>query len=137
MGQSRARIGYAAAVYSGARVVGIDHRCRTAGAAAGHCRLVQVARRRARRAKNCSQRYCCAVEDPRLCQRRRSHARGPGIVRTIMSLAHSLNFKVVAEGVETEEQANLLRLLKCDQAQGYLYSPPVSAENFFSLLASN
>lgn len=60
-----------------------------------------------------------------------------GIVSTIISLAHSLNFKVVAEGVETEEQANLLRLLKCDQAQGYLYSPPVSAENFFSLLASN
>lgn len=59
-----------------------------------------------------------------------------GIVSTIISLAHSLNFKVVAEGVETEEQANLLRLLKCDQAQGYLYSRPVSAENFSSLLTS-
>ena len=57
-----------------------------------------------------------------------------GIVNTVISLAHNLAFKVVAEGVETEEQANLLRLLKCDQAQGYLYSRPVSAESFASLL---
>ncbi len=50
------------------------------------------------------------------------------IVTTIISLAHSLNLKVVAEGVETEEQAKLLRLLKCDEMQGYLFSPAVSAE---------
>jgi len=37
---------------------------------------------------------------------------------------------VVAEGVETEEQARLLRLLKCDEMQGYLYSRPVPAEVF-------
>ncbi|MBI3897174.1 MAG: sensor domain-containing phosphodiesterase [Gammaproteobacteria bacterium] len=60
-----------------------------------------------------------------------------GIVSTIITLAHNLNFKVVAEGVETEEQANLLRLLKCDQAQGYLYNRPVSAENFAALLTSS
>ncbi len=59
-----------------------------------------------------------------------------GIVNTTISLAHNLNFKVIAEGVETEEQANLLRLLKCDQAQGYLYGQPVSAESFSLLLTS-
>ncbi|MCL4455261.1 MAG: GGDEF domain-containing phosphodiesterase, partial [Deinococcus sp.] len=50
------------------------------------------------------------------------------IVSAIISLAHSLNLRVVAEGVETEEQANLLRLLKCDEIQGYLFSPAVPAE---------
>ena len=47
------------------------------------------------------------------------------IVSTIVSLAHSMNLKVIAEGVETEEQANLLRLLRCDEAQGYLFGRPV------------
>ncbi len=47
------------------------------------------------------------------------------IVTTIISLAHALELKVIAEGVETEAQAQLLRLLKCDQAQGYLISRPV------------
>ena len=51
-----------------------------------------------------------------------------GIVSTIISLAHSLNLRVVAEGVETEEQANLLRLLKCNEMQGFLFSPGVPAE---------
>jgi EAL domain-containing protein (putative c-di-GMP-specific phosphodiesterase class I) len=50
------------------------------------------------------------------------------IVSTIISLAHSLNLGVVAEGVETEEQQKLLRLLKCDEFQGYLFSPAVPAE---------
>ena len=50
------------------------------------------------------------------------------IVSAIISLAHALRLKVVAEGVETEQQAELLRLLRCDQAQGYLFSPPVPAE---------
>ena len=50
------------------------------------------------------------------------------IVSTIISLAQALRLKVVAEGVETEQQAQLLRLLRCDQAQGYLFSPPVAAE---------
>jgi diguanylate cyclase (GGDEF)-like protein/PAS domain S-box-containing protein len=56
------------------------------------------------------------------------------IVSTIISLAHSLNLRVVAEGVETEEQANLLRLLKCDEIQGYLVSPAVAAEQIERLL---
>jgi len=39
-------------------------------------------------------------------------------VSTIITLAHSLKLKVVAEGVETEEQSRLLRLLDCDEMQG-------------------
>ena len=50
------------------------------------------------------------------------------LVSTIISLAHSLKLKVVAEGVETEEQAKILRLLRCDQMQGYLLSKPLPIE---------
>ncbi len=56
------------------------------------------------------------------------------IVTTIISLAHSLDLKVVAEGVETREQANLLRLLKCDEMQGYLFSPAVAGEQIEAFL---
>jgi predicted signal transduction protein with EAL and GGDEF domain len=57
-----------------------------------------------------------------------------GIVRTCVSLARGLNLKVVAEGVETEAQAAKLRELQCDQAQGFLYSPPVPAEQLVRML---
>jgi EAL domain-containing protein (putative c-di-GMP-specific phosphodiesterase class I) len=57
-----------------------------------------------------------------------------GIVTTIISLAHSLKLKVVAEGVETQEQAKLLRLFKCDEMQGYLFSPAIPAEQVEILL---
>lgn len=50
------------------------------------------------------------------------------IVSAIISLAHSLNLRVIAEGVETNEQAQLLRELKCNEIQGYLFSPGVPAE---------
>jgi EAL domain-containing protein (putative c-di-GMP-specific phosphodiesterase class I) len=50
------------------------------------------------------------------------------IVSTMISLAHSLKMEVVAEGAETQEQANLLRLLKCDTLQGFLFSPGVPAD---------
>jgi EAL domain-containing protein (putative c-di-GMP-specific phosphodiesterase class I) len=53
---------------------------------------------------------------------------GLALVSTIITLAHSLKLKVVAEGVETEEQSRLLRLLKCDEFQGYLFSKPVPRE---------
>ena len=55
------------------------------------------------------------------------------IVRTIIEMAHSLGFTVVAEGVETEEQATLLHLLRCEQAQGYLFARPMPAEELARL----
>lgn len=51
------------------------------------------------------------------------------LVSTIISLAHSLHLGVVAEGVELEEQAKFLRLLGCDQMQGYLISKPLSFDD--------
>jgi EAL domain-containing protein (putative c-di-GMP-specific phosphodiesterase class I) len=55
------------------------------------------------------------------------------IVRTIIEMAHSLSFTVIAEGVETEEQATLLHLLRCEQAQGYLFGRPMPADEFAGL----
>jgi diguanylate cyclase (GGDEF)-like protein/PAS domain S-box-containing protein len=57
------------------------------------------------------------------------------IVRTIIEMAHTLGFNVIAEGVETEDQATLLRLLRCEQAQGYLFAKPMPAVEFATLLA--
>jgi PAS domain S-box-containing protein/diguanylate cyclase (GGDEF)-like protein len=56
------------------------------------------------------------------------------IVSSVISLGTALDLKVVAEGVETEEQANLLRLLRCDEVQGYLFGKPMPAEQFEKLL---
>jgi EAL domain-containing protein (putative c-di-GMP-specific phosphodiesterase class I) len=56
------------------------------------------------------------------------------IVRAIVSLAHSLRLKVVAEGVETNEQLNFLTALGCDQYQGFHYSPALQAHDFEGLL---
>jgi EAL domain-containing protein (putative c-di-GMP-specific phosphodiesterase class I) len=56
------------------------------------------------------------------------------LVSTIISLAHSLRLKVVAEGVELEDQARILRLLRCDEMQGNLISPPVPESDFAALL---
>ncbi len=56
------------------------------------------------------------------------------IVRAIVSLAHSLRLKVVAEGVETLEQLEFLKSLGCDQYQGYYFSPAVPANDFAKLL---
>jgi EAL domain-containing protein (putative c-di-GMP-specific phosphodiesterase class I) len=49
------------------------------------------------------------------------------IVKTIVTLAGNLGMQVIAEGVETEEQLNQLRLLKCQYAQGFLFSEPMHA----------
>jgi diguanylate cyclase (GGDEF)-like protein/PAS domain S-box-containing protein len=56
------------------------------------------------------------------------------LVSTIISLAQSLRLKVVAEGVETEQQATYLRLLRCDQVQGFFFARPMPAADFQALL---
>jgi EAL domain-containing protein (putative c-di-GMP-specific phosphodiesterase class I)/CheY-like chemotaxis protein len=55
------------------------------------------------------------------------------LVSTIISLAHALKLKVVAEGVDSDAQAKLLRLVRCDEMQGYLYSRPLPAEELVKL----
>ncbi len=59
------------------------------------------------------------------------------IVRVIIMLAHSLGLKVVAEGVETQVQLDLLRDLGCERAQGYLFSKPVDHSTILKLLTTN
>ncbi len=58
------------------------------------------------------------------------------IVRAIVDMARSLSLRVIAEGVETQEHADFLRNINCDQAQGYLYSRPIPADEFGKLLAN-
>ena len=55
---------------------------------------------------------------------------GLALVSTIVNLAHSLKLNAVAEGVETEEQFRLLRVLNCDEMQGFLFSKPLPREIF-------
>jgi PAS domain S-box-containing protein len=57
------------------------------------------------------------------------------MVRIIISLAHNFRLRVVAEGVETQAQADQLQLLGCELAQGYLYSRPLAADAVLQLLA--
>jgi len=56
------------------------------------------------------------------------------LVEAILAMAHSLGLSVVAEGVETTEQAELLRGRACEFAQGYLYGRPLAADAFLALL---
>ena len=53
-------------------------------------------------------------------------SRNAEIIRTIITLAHSLRMDVIAEGVETLEQLTELKLLNCEQGQGYLFSKPLT-----------
>ena len=57
------------------------------------------------------------------------------LVMAIVTLAHNLRLRVVAEGVETEEQLRFLHLLRCDEVQGYLFSKPLPAEGLEQVLA--
>ena len=58
------------------------------------------------------------------------------IVRTIITMAHNLNLKVVAEGVETEMQYSFVKQHGCDEVQGYLFGRPVPGEQFEKQLAA-
>jgi EAL domain-containing protein (putative c-di-GMP-specific phosphodiesterase class I) len=57
------------------------------------------------------------------------------LVSTVVSLARAFSMKTVAEGVETAEQLQKLRQMKCDQAQGYLFSRPVPAADVPSVIS--
>ena len=52
------------------------------------------------------------------------------LIRSMVAMGHGLGLKVVAEGVETEEQRSVLEMAACDQIQGYLISPPIDTEKF-------
>ncbi len=56
------------------------------------------------------------------------------IVDAIITMAHALGLRVVAEGVETEEQRGILRALACDEMQGFLFCKPISVEEIERLL---
>jgi EAL domain-containing protein (putative c-di-GMP-specific phosphodiesterase class I) len=56
------------------------------------------------------------------------------ITSAIIAMAHSLRLKVVAEGVETAQQLEFLRLNNCDEVQGFLFSRPVPAMEMTKLL---
>lgn len=58
------------------------------------------------------------------------------IATAIIALAHTMNFKVLAEGVETAEQLQFLKQQGCDYYQGYYYSKPLSVDDFAALLLS-
>jgi diguanylate cyclase (GGDEF)-like protein/PAS domain S-box-containing protein len=63
-----------------------------------------------------------------------SDADDTAITRAIIAMGHSLQLQVIAEGVESRQQHDFLLAEGCDQAQGYLYSPPVPAEELLGLL---
>jgi len=68
--------------------------------------------------------------------RMNEHNENKEIVRTIILLAQNLGKHVIAEGVETKEQIELLRELRCHSGQGYLFSPPLTAEDADTMIES-
>ncbi len=56
------------------------------------------------------------------------------IIRSIISLGHRLNLRVIAEGVETQEQLDFLRIRGCDEIQGYFYARPLAADAFMAFV---
>lgn len=59
------------------------------------------------------------------------------LVKTIIDMSFSLNFEVIAEGIETEEQAEFLSRNRCGTGQGYLFSHPLPAEEVTKFMEKN
>ena len=59
------------------------------------------------------------------------------LVRAIINMAHNLGLKVVAEGVEEEDQTHFLKAEHCDYSQGYFYSRPLPEQDFIHWLETN
>ena len=59
------------------------------------------------------------------------------LISAAIAMAHALNLKVVAEGVETKDQLDFLKSLNCDVAQGYLFSKPLSAQDMDTFIIKN
>ena len=66
-----------------------------------------------------------------------TNADDAAIVKAVIGLGHAMRLKVIAEGVETKEQLEFLRLNDCDEKQGYLFSRPVPAEDMTKMLREN
>jgi EAL domain-containing protein (putative c-di-GMP-specific phosphodiesterase class I) len=56
------------------------------------------------------------------------------LVKSMIDLCQKLNYDVIAEGVETEKQKEILLELGCDKIQGYYYSPPIPVEKYIELI---
>jgi EAL domain-containing protein (putative c-di-GMP-specific phosphodiesterase class I) len=65
-----------------------------------------------------------------------TNAQSQAVVSTIMSLARAYGLRTIAEGVETKEQLQILYALGCEQSQGFLHSPPVTAQEFEQMIGS-
>jgi diguanylate cyclase (GGDEF)-like protein/PAS domain S-box-containing protein len=63
------------------------------------------------------------------------HSKDSALVEAIVVMAHKLGLKVIAEGIETEQQRDLLKAIGCDYGQGYLFSKPLPTDQFEALLA--
>src|SRR5262245_8947400 len=66
----------------------------------------------------------------------RKDAAGPKVLASILSLAHELKLSVIAEGIETDEDASLLRAMGCEQGQGFLFGAPMPAAQIFGFIAT-
>ena len=63
--------------------------------------------------------------------------KGRLILEQVVLMAEKLELGLLAEGVETREQVDLLKSIGCDQVQGYYYAQPMPEEEFFDLLKSS
>jgi len=64
------------------------------------------------------------------------HGKDFDIAKTIITLAHSLGLDVIAEGIETPQQRDILRSRRCEYGQGYLFSRPLDGQEVIEFMAT-